>query len=366
MHKEIFDYEINTKKYTSKFKENLNCLYKSSFISSLLIIIIFTTLNAVTTYLFFKKQLSFTNLIAIFITIIYYIPCINTISMSMPMIIHSYGALSAVDNFVKELHKVENKKEDDKNKDNDKNKDKNNDKNKDNSNSIDKDINKDTDKDIINNGCIIINNLNFSYNENNKLFNNFYLTIKNNEKIAIIGKSGNGKSSLIKIIMGYYNVPNNTIYIGDRDINSYDLNNLRKQISYVNQNSKLFNKTILENIQYGNNATNEDVVNLCKKIKIYNIFENLKDGFYTNVGIEGNNLSGGQRQLVHILRCIFQNSKIVILDEPTSAIDKENSLNIVNALKELSKNKTLILITHDEDILSMVDRRIVIKDGKII
>ena len=112
--------------------------------------------------------------------------------------------------------------------------------------------------------------------------------------------------------------------------------------------------------------TREDVINICNKIKVTNIFKNLKDGLDTNVGIEGSNLSGGQRQLVHILRCIAKKNKIVILDEPTSAIDKENTIHIINAIKELSLNSTVILITHDESLLSYVDRIITLDSGRII
>ena len=344
LNKEILNYSNNTKIYTNKFKENLFCLNKATIITSLLIIILFVVLNSFAVYLFMKKELSFTNLIAIFITIIYYTPCIITINSTMPDLIQYYGSLMAVDNFIEELYNIDilNKK-----KDNEKNED---------------------EKILlnINNGNIVINNLKFGYNINENIFNNFYLTIKDKEKIAIIGSSGNGKSTLIKLIMGYYKINNDTIYINGKDINDYTLNDLRKQISYVNQNNKLFNMTIMENIQYGNNISREEIINLCKEIKVDNIFKNLNNGFDTVAGIEGNNLSGGQRQIIHILRCICQKNKIVILDEPTSAIDKINTINVINALKKLSKNSTLILITHDESILSFVDRIITLDAGKII
>lgn len=348
LNNEILNYSNNTKIYTAKFKQNLFCLTKSTVITSLLIIILFVVLNSMAVYLFIKKELSFTNLIAIFITIIYYTPCIITINTTMPDLIQYYGSLKAVDNFIEDLYNVDmlSKKDTQDTKD-----------------SEDKDENI-----LINitNGNIVINNLNFGYNNEKNIFNNFYLTIKDKEKVAIVGSSGNGKSTLIKLIMGYYKINNDMIYINGRDINNYTLNDLRKQISYVNQNNKLFNMTIIENIQYGNNTPREEIINLCKDIKVDNIFKNLKNGFDTIAGIEGNNLSGGQRQIIHILRCICQKNKIVILDEPTSAIDKTNTANIINAIKKLSKNSTLILITHDDDILSIVDRIITIDAGKII
>lgn len=336
--KEINEYELNTKEYTTKFKNNLFCLVKAGCSNSILNIFIFILLNSTATYLYINKELSFTNLVAIFITVIYYIPCIITINSTLPDLVHYYGTLKAVDSFVEDLYKVDIK--------------------------YNKKVIKNSIK--INNGNIVINNLNFSYNKKSPIFKNFYLTIKGGEKVAIIGQSGNGKSSLIKLIMGYYNLDNNIIYIDGIDINKYELNDLRSQISYVNQTNKLFDKTLLENIQYGNNLSREEINDICKRIKIDNIFKNLKDGFDTIVGIEGNNLSGGQRQMVHILRCICKKNKIVILDEPTSAVDKENKINIVNAIKELTKNNTLIIITHDESILNLVDRVIILDSGKII
>ena len=337
INKEILNYEDNTRKYTSIFKDNLLCLNKANISNSILNILIFVILNSTATYLYINKKVSFTNLIAIFITVIYYLPCIITINSTMPDLIHYYGTLKAVDNFVEELYHI---------------------------NLNDTNITV-KDKNIITNGTIDIVNLNFGY-KGSSLFNNFNLSIKDKEKVAIIGKSGNGKSTLIKLIMGYYKTNNNNIFINGIDINNYELNDLRGQISYVNQNNKLFNTTLLENIQYGNNKSREDIISTCKRINITNIFKNLKDGLDTNVGVDGNNLSGGQRQMVHILRCIFKKNKIVILDEPTSAIDKDNKINIINAIKELCNNNTLILITHDHSILKLVNRVIVLDSGKLI
>lgn len=385
---EIKNYDINTKKYTSKFKENLMCLNNINILSGVLIVFLFIALNILTTYLYFKKKISYTNLIAIFITILYYVPCITTISLILPSIIHSIGPLKSIDSFVEDLYNI-NKQYDDLKLD----------KYPQISEDIDesdiKNLNKNTINEYIikqlqkqhelknkkhnisteyyndnsiklNSGTIIINNLTFGYNSNNNIFKNFYLTIKDKESIAILGQSGNGKSTLIKLIMGYYKVPNGIIYIDGKDINSYDITELRKQISYVSQNTKLFNMSVLENIQYGNNKSKEDIEKLIKKINIQNIFTNLKDGLETNAGIEGSNLSGGQRQMIQILRNMLKDNKIVIFDEPTSAIDKNNTQNVINAIKELGKDKTLIIVTHDDELLSLVNRVIKISSGKII
>ncbi len=345
---EIKKYKTDIGKYISKHKENLECFFKTNTLSNFLIIVIYILLNVITTYLFIKKQISLSNLIAIFITIIYYIPCITTIENIMPDFAHCYGTLAEVDHFIKDLYDV-NQREIEKEK----------------SEYYEGNMEENKVKPM-KTGTIIINNLTFGYNDKSTIFKNFYLTIKNNQKVAIVGHSGNGKSTLIKLIMGYYKVDDNEIYIDGKDINNYNLGNLRRQISYVNQNSKLFNMTVLENIQYGNELDREDVVKMCKKLKIESAFKNLNNGLDTICGVEGNNLSGGQKQIIHILRNIFKKNKIVILDEPTSAIDKENTGNIIQAIKELSNDKTLILITHDEILLSLVDRIITIDSGKII
>ena len=335
---EIENYNLSYKSYTSKFKQSLKCQSSSMNFSNGFNIIIFIIINSLTIYLYLNKKISFNNLIAIFITYIYYSPTLVQLGTSFPDLFTYWGSLEAIDDFVEELYEVSK------------------------NNNIE---NYKENKKIVD-GTIVINNLNFKYNNNKYIFKDFNLKIKNNEKIAIVGASGNGKSTLIKIIMGYYEVPNNSIFIDNVDINKFNLSNLRNQISFVNQNNKLFNTTILKNIQYGNNLTETQIIELIKKLNIENIFKNLDKGLQTNVGINGDNLSGGQRQMVYFLRCIGKKNKIIILDEPTAAIDKQNTEAIVNAIKELCSNATVILITHDEGILHLVDRIVTLDAGKII
>jgi ABC-type multidrug transport system fused ATPase/permease subunit len=335
LNKEITEYKNKTKIYTNKFKDNLKCIMNSTILTGIIIVILFVSLNSATSYLYLKKELSFPSLMAVFITILYYIPCILNINSTLPDVIHYYGALKSVDHFLEDLYNIDNSK-------------------------------KEFIESIpINRGIINIKNLNFGYNDS-LLFNNFNLKIKENEKVAIVGMSGNGKSTLIKLIMGYYKVDDKSIFIDNNDINNFDLTDLRKQISYVNQNIRLFNKTLLENIQYGNNLSREEVIDIFDEIGISNIFKNLKDGLDTNVGVNGEKLSGGQRQIIHILRCIGKQNKIVILDEPTASIDKKNSEYIIRAIEKLSKSSTLIIITHNKQILKLVDRIITLDSGKII
>lgn len=340
--KEINIYEEHTKKYTDKYKDSLFCLSTSTNFSNIYNVFVFSILNATGSYLYLNKYINLQVLISILITVIYYTPSIDVMGTIIPDIMHYYGSLKAIDYFIEDLYFSEK--------------------------------NYLNNQNIISNNILTpkfqtaeikINNLNFGYGFK-KLFNNFSLTIKDGEKVAIVGSSGNGKSTIIKLIMGYYKVPDNSIFIDGKCINKYNLSDLRKQISYVNQNNKLFNMSVCENIQYGNDLSKQEILEMCERIKIDNIFKNLENGLDSSVGVNGDSLSGGQRQIIHLLRCIGKKNRIIILDEPTAAIDKDNTINVVNAVKELGKNNTVILITHDASILSFVDRIITMDSGKII
>lgn len=335
VNKEIREYYQKTNKYSQKYKENLECVNSIRYMNSIFDILLFLLLNGFTSYLYLTKKISFGLLMAIFITVIYYLPCISTISSSLPDLVHYIGVLNETDKFLEEIY------------------------------TKDDDIKKKP-KIKINSGKIEFKDLSFGYNKNELLFKHLNLTILDKQKVCIIGHSGNGKSTLIKLLMGYYPVKNNSIYLDGKDINDFDLNHLRSQISYVNQNNKLFNGSIYQNIQYGNQLSKEDIDKLVHKLEIKNIYSNLKNGFESDVGIGGDKLSGGQKQLVHILRAFGNKNKIIILDEPTGAIDPENKQTILKVLKELSKNSTMILITHDESIMNMCDRIIKIEKGKVV
>ena len=169
--------------------------------------------------------------------------------------------------------------------------------------------------------------------------------------------------------MGYYKVPDNTIWVGGKDINTFSLNDLRKQITYVHQSTKLFDTSIIENIRYGNEATAESIIEILQQNKLDIAFKNIgSDANFLdyNVGIEGNRLSGGQRQMITLLRAMMQKNKIVILDEPTSAMDGASKTHVLRAIELLSRNSTLIIITHDPDVLQLVGRIVTIDNGKIV
>ena len=166
--------------------------------------------------------------------------------------------------------------------------------------------------------------------------------------------------------MGYYPVPINTIFIDGQDINKYNLNSLRKQITFINQNTKLFNKSIYDNIKYGNDISKEDIDNLYNLFNLDRIYKNLVNGFDTIVGVNGDSISGGQKQIILLLRNYFKQNKIIILDEPTAALDNDTRKTVIEIINIISKNSTLIIITHDENNLSMVNYKINLVNGTII
>jgi ABC-type multidrug transport system fused ATPase/permease subunit len=230
----------------------------------------------------------------------------------------------------------------------------------------------------INHGIIKFNNVTFSY-ENNKIFDNFTKLIQNNKIIGIYGPSGSGKSTLVKLLCNILKPSNGTITIDNYNVNELSNNTLKKYILYISQNtSTLFKLTIYENIVYG--MHNSESIELKNKIKenikkynLFKIFENINkeisikenkkmiyvdnfDFLDYNVGKNGELLSGGQRQIIHLIRSILNiTAKIIIYDEPTSALDQINRDNVIRLIKNSTKNRTVLIITHDENIKTICD-----------
>ena len=211
-------------------------------------------------------------------------------------------------------------------------------------------------------GHILFKNIHFSYDNKKNIYNNFSIEIKPNIKTAILGKSGSGKSTLMKLLLGFYSVNKGEILIDNININNYSLDTLRKNISYVNQNTTLFNNSILYNIQYGNNSSEETIKNLINNLNIWSFFKHLDYNLNKTVGTNGSNLSGGQKQIILILRALLNNnSKVIIMDEPTSALDSKNKKIFIDILSNI-KNKTIIIVTHDDKLIEYVDKVIYLQN----
>lgn len=207
----------------------------------------------------------------------------------------------------------------------------------------------------------------YTYKNNKTLFKNFSLQIEANKKIGLVGHSGAGKSTLIKLLSRYYDVLGGKILIGGINIASVTQESLRKHIALIPQESTLFNRSIMENIRYGNpKATDKQVIAAAKKAYIHDFIMTLPEKYESKVGERGVMLSGGERQRIAIARAILKNAPILILDEATSALDSESERYIQKSLKELMKGKTVIAIAHRLSTLNEMDELIVMKKGKIV
>lgn len=209
--------------------------------------------------------------------------------------------------------------------------------------------------------------INFQYNQKKKLFSKFNLKIDANQKVGLVGRSGSGKSTLIKLLLRYYDLQGGQILIDGQDIAHVRQESLRKNIAVIPQESTLFNRSIMENIRYGNTkATDRQVIAAAKKAYIHDFIMSLPEGYQSKVGERGVLLSGGERQRIAIARAILKNAPILILDEATSALDSESERYIQKSLKELMKNKTVIAIAHRLSTLHEMDKIVVMSKGKIV
>ena len=228
------------------------------------------------------------------------------------------------------------------------------------------DTNKSIKKDEISfrNGDIIASNVYHKYGDKFVL-ENVSLKIKKGEKVAFVGEIGSGKTTIVKLIMGFQQLNMGDISIGGISINNIKNEDLRDKIFYIPQKPKLFNRTLYENIIYGldNPPTKEEIIILMNDLKL-DVTDTFEKKMDENVGVEGNSLSGGQRQIVWLLRSIYRPSAILILDEPTSALDPDNKIVMISTIKKLSIGKTVIIVSHDD--IDPEFRKISMKNGRVI
>ncbi len=215
-------------------------------------------------------------------------------------------------------------------------------------------------------GKIEFRNINFTYEQTTKVFQNFNLIIEPGKKIGLVGESGAGKTTIIKMILRFANLDNGQILIDNQNINKITQDDLRKHISYVPQEPLLFHRTLFENIKYGNlKATNEEIQKATKNAHADEFIKNCPQGYETFVGERGVKLSGGERQRVAIARAMLKNTPILILDEATSALDSHAEGLIQDALQKLMKDRTTIVIAHRLSTLKKMDEIIVLENGDI-
>ena len=216
-------------------------------------------------------------------------------------------------------------------------------------------------------GEISFNHVSFEYpDDHNKVFADLNLHIKAGEKVAVVGPSGGGKTTLCNLVPRFYEIDKGEITLDGKDIKGYTLKSLRGAIGMVQQDVYLFSGTIFENIVYGRlNATREEVVEAARKAGAHEFIMQLKDGYDTYVGERGVKLSGGQKQRISIARVFLKNPPIIILDEATSALDNESEYAVAQSLAGLSEGRTTLTIAHRLSTIQNADRILVLTDNGI-
>ena len=217
-------------------------------------------------------------------------------------------------------------------------------------------------------GSIDFDNVNFSYSNNaeNLTLENINLHIKPGQMVGVIGGTGDGKSSLVQLIPRFYDVLEGSVKVGGRDVRDYNLHNLREGVSMVLQKNVLFSGTIKENMLWGNeNATDEEIIAACKVAQAHDFVSSFPDGYETDLGQGGVNVSGGQKQRLCIARALLKKPKIMIMDDSTSAVDTATDAAIRSALRSEVGHMTTIIIAQRISSVQDCDMIVVMNDGKI-
>ena len=217
-------------------------------------------------------------------------------------------------------------------------------------------------------GSIEFKDVSFEYNDTqNEVLNHINLSIKEGEKVALVGPSGGGKTTICNLIPRFYDTTEGSIYLDDKDIKKITLKSLRQNIGIVQQDVYLFAGTVYDNIAYGNpKATREQVIEAAKLAGAHEFISELKDGYDSYVGERGVKLSGGQKQRISIARVFLKNPKILILDEATSALDNESEYLVSKSLERLAKGRTTLTIAHRLTTIQNADRILVLTENGIV
>jgi ABC-type multidrug transport system fused ATPase/permease subunit len=321
--------------YKTKVKNQFNLVMK--FVNTLKTINY--SFNLLNIFILYKNTVNIEDFFGLFSIFILFIPIFESMTQQIPMKLVNINDLIIISNYFVSNKKIllddngymYNEEEKD-------NKDK---------------INLNT----VNN--IEFNNITFKYNNTHKnILENFSLTINNKDKIAILAESGKGKTTLIKLLLGFYKPQNGKILINNIDIDKFSINDIRSKINYINQKTLLLNDTIINNMRYGNNKPDKDIINLLKKYNLLSIFKN---SLKQQVDIGGKNISLGMQKIIFLVRGILKDSEVYIFDEPLTSLDKESRNKVIKMIRDYTNNKTLIVITHDTEILDIVNKHVTIK-----
>ena len=216
-------------------------------------------------------------------------------------------------------------------------------------------------------GNVKFDHVNFGYDPNKTIINDFNADVKEGQKIAIVGPTGAGKTTMVKLLMRFYDVNSGAILVDGHNIKDFDRGELRKMFGMVLQDTWLFNGTVKENIKYGReDATDSEIVEAAKAAHVHHFIKTLSNGYNAVLNEESSNVSAGQKQLLTIARVILTDPKILILDEATSSIDTRTEQQIQSAMDNLMKGRTSFIIAHRLSTIKNADLILVMNHGDIV
>jgi ABC-type multidrug transport system fused ATPase/permease subunit len=339
------DYE---KLFTVKFAETMKCLMKTKCMTSI-VILSFTIFFILRSYKLIQNQkLTTATFSSLFLILIYLNGMMMWVESQLRESIFDWGIISESDDlFKKPLQRKIEKQNTKENEDDDY-----------------LVIEKPT---IPQRDGVGMINVMFGFPESGKkILKDITFHVEKGETVVIVGNIGSGKSTILKLLLKFIEPDSGTIYVDGRSYNDMSIKEIKRRVGFVPQHPILFDRSVLENILYGTSGVNRDqVVAFLKEFNILKEFSNLKHGLDSRVGKNGSRLSGGQRQIVLCLRAYFQNNDIIIMDEPTASLDKLSKDTLKRVINVTMQNKTVIIVTHDNELLKIAERKIYVVDGKI-
>ena len=214
---------------------------------------------------------------------------------------------------------------------------------------------------------IEFNNVSFSYNNDKNVLNHISFETQRNQSIALIGRTGSGKTSLVNLLCRFYDLNEGTIKINGKDYREYSIRSLRNKIGYIMQKVVIFDGTILENINYANKDISKDeIIRICKKLNLHEKIMSLKDGYETKISNDTDIFSTGEKQLLNFTRVMVEEPEIIILDEATASLSYKSEMMVRKAIEEITKGKISFIIAHRLSTIKNCDKILLMKDGKII
>ena len=211
------------------------------------------------------------------------------------------------------------------------------------------------------------NNVNFAYNGEKNILNDISFGVQKNQSIALIGRTGSGKTSLVNLLCRFYDLNEGTIKINGKDYGEYSIRSLRSKIGYIMQKVVIFDGTIIENINYANKDISKDkIIEICKKLNLHEKIMSLKDGYETKISSDTDVFSAGEKQLLNFTRVMVENPEIIILDEATASLSYKSEMLVRQAIEEITKGKISFIIAHRLSTVKNCDKILFMKDGKII